>query len=302
MTKTEHLTNEDLKESNLYSFASELRIILFKDYVKHVEKNVFINEHGQILEDAQKVYWEDELCAYYIPDGYKTIRCYLKPASKGISSQYKYLSKLCFDIGFLNKEAEFDNLKLFIDVLCRKYYDKKESKANRDYLFNILTLGLEKSENSDYEYSYRKYYYLKNFDVQTKRQIALSNNGKVKRSKSMDKINQAIDLLMLNDDFISYRKIAKTANLSFATINVLLNKQMKNIIKGHNREKTGYPTHNDYLRGKNEDAIIITYTYLQKNNIKPNIKTIAEHSKIYRTTVSKILKDKEFVALLNSIE
>ena len=81
-----------------------------------------------------------------------------------------------------------------------------------------LSSGRDLYDEKIGEVLYRKLYYAKPHSVSTRKQRATQKATKVRSDKAKDKINNAINLLQLENKAITHYSIAQTSGVSFNTV------------------------------------------------------------------------------------
>ena len=281
---------------NLYTLAKNHRIITHKDYISI--KNYDICDLDGVVLDFSPIEYEGKKVGYYIPEGYNSIKIYYNP-KLGLNSQIKYFNKICFDIGFLNKDRDFNQIarycKLAADYLFSKYkFDIKESKIK-----NIVSKGMDVFENEYVHYKPKKYYFTdKTLTGEERKYIALTNMNENRTKTNRFKVEGAIEYFIQGDEYISQDKLAKFLNTTIRTVKRNLTLEDKERIKGRNIELTGFPTHNEYMKSLHIDMVCDSYIKLKDLGRKTTVTNIANDTGIHRVTVSKILSKESLIKQL----
>lgn len=286
------MTEENI---NPYKEAYKRGLITHKDYL--VESDGLIFDEDGVKLDFINVYHHknsDRFVGYYIPDGFKSIRIYFNP-KMGLHSLLKYYNKVCFDIAFLNKEKDFDDLFSYANAISKYMFVNYDVRKDEDVIKNILTKGLETNED-DYKFNnrMRKYYFTdNNLSGDEKRHIALINTNKNRSKTTRVSVEEAIEYFIQGNKYISSKDIAEFLRINIKTLNRNLTQEDRDRIKQRNIELTGFPTQNEYVKAKNIDKVIDSYIKLKSNNSKPNGVNISKDTGIHRVTVCKILNEEE---------
>lgn len=297
---------------NLYSEAYKRGIIIQKNFIEPYE-DVFIDDEGVIIDNALDVYHiekddnnEHRFVGYYFPDGYKSIKIYFN-LKIGLSSSLKYFNGLCFNIGFLNKEKNFNELLDFCILASKNIFDKYKITKREIHISDLITLGLE-TELSEYNFinkKMKKFYFTDNsLSPKERQQISLTRSSQFRRYSKREKIESAIEYLMESDEYIGHSDISKITGLSVTIISRNLTEEDRERIQCKNTQVTGFPTHNEYVKNLNLDLVLNSYLSLKEKGKKTTAVNISEHiskttkHKLHRVSVSKILKKKEFIELI----
>lgn len=294
------------KKDNLYKEAFKNKIVLYKDYLKIKNQQAY-DEHNNLLESIQVYHYNhpERLVAYYIPQGYKSIRFYIN-SHMGVKSKLRYFNKVCFDIGFLNKEKEIKTLLLYTAKIHRYLFKKYQIKHNPKNTVTLIKKGINTNfynfENKNKHITgLRKFFYIDpSLTPQEKKLIAVKNTNKLRTKNTRYKIEEAIEYFLLGDEYISQSNIAEYTKTSISTVKMNLTPEDKQRIKQRNIELVGFPTLNEYTKALNTDKVIDAYIDLKNQNIKPTAIKISELTNIHRVTVSKILKTEPYIKTLKN--
>lgn len=297
-------------QETLYSEAYKRGIITKKDFIRPYN-DVFIDNDGFIIDNVIKVFHEFDsdspkekrLVGFYFPDSYKSIKIYFN-INIGLNSALKYFNGLCFNIGFLNKEKDFNELLNFCILASRYIFDKYKIAKREEHISDLITMGLE-TETTEYNFTERKmkkfYFTDASLSPKERQNISLINSNKFRRNTNREKIESAIEALMELEHFVGHKDIADLTGLDLATISRNLTEEDKDRIKFKNIETTGFPTPQEYTKSLNIDLVIDSILRLRskkKKTTSVNIsKDISENTthQLHRVTVSKILKEEPII-------
>lgn len=292
-------------DNNPYKEAHKNQIITHKDYL--IVDNGVVCDLDGVQMDFVEVYHDkipNQLVGYYIPDGYNSIRVHFN-MNMGLKSLLKYINKISFDIGFLNKDKDFDEIMKYCKFVFSYMLSEYNVYPKEEYMSNIITRGYDTTEDEYIFNSVRKFYFTDNkLTGEDRKRIALINTNKNRSKTTRAKVEGAIEYLIQGDSYISQKEIAEYLNVTVRTVRMNLTLDDKKRISQRNTELTGCPTMNEYIKNKNIDSVIDSYMFLKDKGIKPtsvniskNIEETQDH-KVHRVTVSKILKDESVIKLI----
>lgn len=196
-----------------------------------VKNKIMLYSNEIDLDEAKKngkeVWYDGVLCGYYLEDGFYSYSAFAS-LSRG---NYKNALRISLVLAFLNMEKDDNILFEYMDLLCDAYFDTETFKVNRSMILN----NIKKVKDGLYDVHpvVSKYFWVRPYNniglkdkeidgvlYAGKGRVIMNQFNKTKRIDTINKIENAIQVLMQNRDmFITVADISNVSLVPKKTIN-----------------------------------------------------------------------------------
>lgn len=261
------------------------------------------------LEEAKRIGTEiysssGVLAGYYIDEGYYNYSAYCNVSRGNFANAFRVSSI----VAFLNEDKSDEVLFEYMDLVCKMYFDTESFYIDR----NIILKNIKKVKDNLYEVSpvIKKYFWVRPYtniggadkvieDVlhEGKRRIVMSQYNKSNRLKTLNKIENAVNLLIeegnKDNSFLTMSDIEELSGVPKETISNVYALFKKDIDK-YNTNVFKTSVYTDFVKISNVFTISSSINkFKEEMEIKLTKRKIAYKSNLHVNTVYNLWLEDE---------
>lgn len=244
------------------------------------------------------------LAGYYIDEGYYSYSAYCNVSRGNFANAFRVASI----VAFLNPDKPDAILFEYMDLVCKNYFDTESFYIDR----NIILKNIKKVKSNLYEVSpvIKKYFWVNPYTNiggddkmingvihEGKRRIVMSQYNKSKRIKTLNKIENAVNLLIdqgnKGNTFLTVSDIEELSGVPKKTIRDVYS-LFKNDIDAYNTNVFNTSIYAEFVRMSNVFTISSSINkFKEEMEIKLTKRKIAHKSNLHVNTVYNLWLEDE---------